>query len=464
MSFSLRAWLCSAAALLIVTPTIAIVAQTLKGQSAQPAQRAPKNWSPWPEKEPSPTATLKSAVQRELDALYAERGYKAPTLTVEQALEALKKAKALPSHTPAVRTVSAQAVPRSSRDRVVPTTEKQPSRLSDLLSRARLPKIRFLRLGSSAPEAKEPKVEKQPAPQPAGKRTALRTKSNKSKSRPAPKPTKAAPAPKTIQSELDALYARRGYKAPRLTNQEALNALRKAKALPTQDPFAAMAGKNAKPTKKSSTAATEKSQPKKKGFFDLMVERAKRFSKKKSKVQLTKAEEPAKNSRRPAPKKSKELGKPTGKATSPKPLQLAAKSKSASKPSPKAAQSPVAKTIQQKYQKIAERRGLTGLKGFCPVELRDHRELVDGKKQFASVYHSKTYHFSSKAAKAKFDRSPKRYAPAADGHDVVLLKKTGEQHEGTLDHAVWFQDRLYLFTSKVTMETFVASPDVYAIH
>ncbi|HID22190.1 MAG TPA: YHS domain-containing protein [Planctomycetaceae bacterium] len=103
------------------------------------------------------------------------------------------------------------------------------------------------------------------------------------------------------------------------------------------------------------------------------------------------------------------------------------------------------------------------MKGFCPVVLRDSRELVDVNKQFASVYHSKTYYFSSKAAKAKFDRNPERYAPAADGHDVVLLKKTGERHEGSLEHAVWYRDRLYLFTSKVTMETFMTSASKYAM-
>src|SRR5690606_34573350 len=32
---------------------------------------------------------------------------------------------------------------------------------------------------------------------------------------------------------------------------------------------------------------------------------------------------------------------------------------------------------EEKLQKIAARDGMTGLKGFCPVALRDRRDLVD---------------------------------------------------------------------------------------
>ena len=35
---------------------------------------------------------------------------------------------------------------------------------------------------------------------------------------------------------------------------------------------------------------------------------------------------------------------------------------------------------------------------------------------------------------------------------------TGEELEGSLDHAAWFQGRLYLFASAETMETFVSAP------
>ena len=48
------------------------------------------------------------------------------------------------------------------------------------------------------------------------------------------------------------------------------------------------------------------------------------------------------------------------------------------------------------------------------------------------------------------------------GQDAVLLKEKVTK-EGSLDHAVWFKDRLYLFTSQKTLEQFVATPKEFAI-
>jgi len=116
-----------------------------------------------------------------------------------------------------------------------------------------------------------------------------------------------------------------------------------------------------------------------------------------------------------------------------------------------------------KLQKIAERSELTGLKGFCPVALRDHRELKDARPSFQAEFNGDYYNFSSAEALAKFKADPETYAPAAGGQDVVLAASEGTSREGSLDRAVWYRNKLYLFSSKDSHEAFVASPKKFAV-
>lgn len=116
-----------------------------------------------------------------------------------------------------------------------------------------------------------------------------------------------------------------------------------------------------------------------------------------------------------------------------------------------------------KLEKIAERNELTGLKGFCPVALRDSRELKDARPEFQAEFNGKVYNLSSAEAKEKFESEPGKYAPAAGGQDVVLVANEEADREGSLDRAVWYRDRLYLFATSASHEEFVASPSKFAI-
>ncbi len=117
---------------------------------------------------------------------------------------------------------------------------------------------------------------------------------------------------------------------------------------------------------------------------------------------------------------------------------------------------------KSKFQLIASRQGQTGLKGFCPVVLRDSRDLVNSSSEFRYQYNGKMFEFSSAEAMEKFAADPLKYAPANGCSDVIHLALTGEKLEGSLDHAVWYKGRLYLFSSVETMETFVAAPSSHA--
>lgn len=113
-------------------------------------------------------------------------------------------------------------------------------------------------------------------------------------------------------------------------------------------------------------------------------------------------------------------------------------------------------------QKIEARKDLTGFQGFCPVALREERDLVDASKEFEATFGLNTYQFSSAEAVQQFEANPTRYAPAAGGSDVVALVNSGEQHAGSLKFAMWYRDRLYLFRSAATMRLFRQDPASFA--
>ncbi|MEQ9411673.1 MAG: hypothetical protein RIK87_28420 [Fuerstiella sp.] len=116
---------------------------------------------------------------------------------------------------------------------------------------------------------------------------------------------------------------------------------------------------------------------------------------------------------------------------------------------------------QQRYR-IMARTGQVGFKGFCPVALRDYRDLVDSREQYSAEFGRQTYYFSSDEAKKVFESAPARYAPAAGGSDPVLLVNTGEDVPGALDFSLWYRDRLYMFRSRETQQIFSKDPARYA--
>ena len=116
----------------------------------------------------------------------------------------------------------------------------------------------------------------------------------------------------------------------------------------------------------------------------------------------------------------------------------------------------------EKMERIRARFGMKGLKGFCPVTLKDQRELRDAKPEYNSNYRGQKFHFSTPEARDRFNENPAFYAPAAYGADVVALGRDKDVIEGTLDYAAWYKGRLYLFGSQANYDTFVKTPAKYA--
>ncbi len=133
-------------------------------------------------------------------------------------------------------------------------------------------------------------------------------------------------------------------------------------------------------------------------------------------------------------------------------------------PAPAAGSNVYVSRARREHQRylINSRASQTGFKGFCPVELRNSRDLVDSKKEYSAKFGVATYYFSSPEALAAFEANPARYAPAASGNDVVLLVNTGEEVTGGLDFSLWYHDRLYMFRSRETQQLFSRDPSRYA--
>ncbi len=95
-----------------------------------------------------------------------------------------------------------------------------------------------------------------------------------------------------------------------------------------------------------------------------------------------------------------------------------------------------------------------GMGGFCPVSLRNHREVLEGVEAWEAEYKGVTYRFATPEALAEFHVDPESYIPVAGGLDVVAVREGREVTSGSLEHATWFRDRLYLFASADTLAAF----------
>ncbi len=103
-----------------------------------------------------------------------------------------------------------------------------------------------------------------------------------------------------------------------------------------------------------------------------------------------------------------------------------------------------------------------GLEGCCPVSLLEDRKLIKGESELASTWEGVTYQFSSPQAKTQFDAHPAKYAPVQAGHDVTAITDAERRVAGSLKHAAWYQQKLYLFQDQTALRTFSANPVKYA--
>lgn len=121
------------------------------------------------------------------------------------------------------------------------------------------------------------------------------------------------------------------------------------------------------------------------------------------------------------------------------------------------------KWFDERQTQITARKGKSGFMGFCPVALRDEQKLVDARPEFRLEYQSQTYEFSSYEALNQFASEPERYQAAAEERDVVAISEGTVVAHGSLEHALWFRHKLYLFANQRNMDLFRSQCRQFAV-
>jgi Flp pilus assembly protein TadD/YHS domain-containing protein len=119
--------------------------------------------------------------------------------------------------------------------------------------------------------------------------------------------------------------------------------------------------------------------------------------------------------------------------------------------------------VTTRNEQITARNSQAGFMGYCPVALRDEQKLVDALPQYQAVYQHQTYEFGSEEALRKFEAQPERYLAAAGGLDVVAVSQGTAVAQGSLEHALWFRHRLYLFLNRENMDAFRLQTRQFAV-
>lgn len=119
---------------------------------------------------------------------------------------------------------------------------------------------------------------------------------------------------------------------------------------------------------------------------------------------------------------------------------------------------PAEPTVESPVETLPINERVLKLADICLVTLKDERQLVEADPQFTALYQEQSYAFVSEAAAEQFRLRPVRYVPVAGGLDVVAVRSGRAVVEGTLEHAAWYRDRLYLFSSADHLDRFRGEP------
>jgi len=104
----------------------------------------------------------------------------------------------------------------------------------------------------------------------------------------------------------------------------------------------------------------------------------------------------------------------------------------------------------------------SALEGYCPVQLRENDRWVAGNPNYQRSYQGQVFHFSSDAARKRFEAAPEKYAPVQGGNDIVLTVEENRTVPGSVSHSALLHGQLYLFSSSTTLNTFQENPARYA--
>lgn len=103
------------------------------------------------------------------------------------------------------------------------------------------------------------------------------------------------------------------------------------------------------------------------------------------------------------------------------------------------------------------------LDGYSPVSLLKDKKWIKGAEEFAVEHEGLWYLLTSADEVKTFRAKPAQYAAQFLGCDPVLLWESPQVPaiRGTTKFAAFYDDQLYLFSTKENRDTFKQSPDKY---
>jgi thiol-disulfide isomerase/thioredoxin/YHS domain-containing protein len=102
------------------------------------------------------------------------------------------------------------------------------------------------------------------------------------------------------------------------------------------------------------------------------------------------------------------------------------------------------------------------LEGFCPVTLTERRQWTVGDLRFGAVHRGRTYLFQTQADQQRFLANPDRFSPVMAGNDPVLALNANQSVAGRREHGVFYNDRVFLFSTEDTLNEFAKNPTRYS--
>lgn len=102
---------------------------------------------------------------------------------------------------------------------------------------------------------------------------------------------------------------------------------------------------------------------------------------------------------------------------------------------------------------------LIGLNGYSPVRIKNNREWVKGRSEYAVTYQGVVFYLADENEQRLFNGSPERYAPRLLGCDPVELVSSDKAVPGLIEIGAFYDGELYLFSSAESRNQFRLAPD-----
>jgi YHS domain-containing protein len=100
--------------------------------------------------------------------------------------------------------------------------------------------------------------------------------------------------------------------------------------------------------------------------------------------------------------------------------------------------------------------------GYCTVELAQRERWVKGDVRYGAVHRGQTYLFSGPEQQKQFLANPDQFGLAMSGYDPVLALEKRQYVPGIRKHGLYFNNRIYLFSSETTLTQFWNAASRYA--